>query len=113
MSRQADVILPQGDKNYDIIFPLKDANKVALDLSDATSAIFIVQKVGTAIIKFSNAMTIPDPTNGEVVYTVQDGDFDEAGEYYAEIRVTYGTGEIATEETYQNILIKAVQRLPL
>ena len=111
MSKQADINVVQGDKNYSLKFTLEDSNGVAIDLTSATSILFVVQKVGASAIKFSGSMTKGSPaTNGQVTYVVQANDFDQSGLYYAQVRVVYGS---TGEETFNNILIRADARLPL
>lgn len=98
----------QNDKLYDIDFTLKDANEVVVDLTGA-SLIFRAQKQGQAVQKFAGTMAIVDEVSGTCKYNVADGDFDEAGDYYAEIQVTFGEGKIIT---FGDIVVHVKPELP-
>ena len=98
----------QNDRLYDIDFTLKDANDVVVDLTGST-LIFRAQKQGASVQKFAGNMTIVDAVSGTCKYTVADGDFDEAGDYYAEIQVTFGGGKIIT---FGDIVVHVKPELP-
>lgn len=98
----------QNDKGYDIDFTLKDANEVAVDLTGAT-LIFRTQKQGEAAQKFAGNMALVVAASGTCKYTVVDGDFDEAGDYYAEIQATFGGGKVIT---FGDIVVHVKPELP-
>lgn len=98
----------QSDKLYRIDFTLKDANDNAIDLTSGTPVLKVQKQTGTAI-KFSGNMTAGTPTAGQCYYTVQATDFDEVGDHYAEIEVTYSDGKIIT---LSDIVIRVKAQLP-
>ena len=108
MSAQKEIIVVQNDKLYPLNFTLTDEQDFALDLSGATLQLN-VQRPGASAIKFTGNMDIDnDPATGKCSYTVQDGNFDETGSYYAEIVVTFPNSQVLT---FPNIIIKALPRL--
>ena len=85
----------QNDKGYELNFTLRDANENAIDLTNGT-LLFKAQKQGASTTKFSGAMSVVAAASGTCKYIVADGNFDEAGDYYAEIEVTYTGGKVIT-----------------
>lgn len=98
----------QGDSGYNLSFTLVDSSNNAINLTSATLAIK-VQQVGQDTVKFTGSMVVDSATLGTCHYIVQATDFDQEGRYYAEIQVTYGTGELLT---YSNLVIIAAPKLP-
>jgi len=99
----------KGDEKYDLVFHLKDFNGNAINLNGASGMKFRVQKKGTSVIKFEGDMTIVDGIEGELKYTVEAGNFDEVGKYFAEIEVRFEDGQ---KITFDDILIKVKSDLP-
>lgn len=99
----------QGDKGYDINFTLKDADDVVIDISGAT-LLLNVQKQGEATVKFAGAMSIVSGTAGTCKYTPAATDFDEVGDYYAEIQITFSGGTKIL--TLGDIVIRSKPELP-
>jgi len=108
MSAQTEIKVVQNDKLYNLNFTLEDSNGSAVDLTGATLKIN-TQRPGSSTIKFTGSMSIVNAAAGTCVYTVQAGDFDETGRYYAEIQVTFGSGQVLT---YPNIVISVQPELP-
>ncbi len=108
MSTQIRVV--QNDKDYDLPFTLLNNDGTPLDVSGATPINFNVQKANTSALKFTRVMAVVDGVNGKVKATIGAGDFDQAGDYYAEIEVTYGAGQ---RTTFSEIVIKCLQELPI
>ena len=98
----------QNDRLYDIDFTLKDANDVVVDLTGST-LIFRAQKQGASVQKFAGNMSIVEAASGNYKYNVAATDFDEAGDYYAEIQVTFGGGKIIT---FGDIVVHVKPELP-
>ena len=98
----------QNDRLYDIDFTLKDANDVVVDLTGST-LIFRAQKQGASVQKFAGNMSIVEAASGTCKYNVAATDFDEAGDYYAEIQVTFGGGKIIT---FGDIVVHVKPELP-
>lgn len=98
----------KSDKLYDLNFTLKDANDAVIDISGCT-ILFKAQKIGAAANKFSSAGAVVSGPAGTCKYTVGTSDFDEAGDYYAEVEVTFGGGKIIT---FGDITIKVKPELP-
>jgi hypothetical protein len=99
----------QSDKLYKIDFTLKDANDVAFDLTTGSSVAFRAQKENGTSLAVNGSITVGTPTAGQCYYTVQAGDFDTPGRYYAEIEVTYTDGKVIT---LPNIIVKVNPQLP-
>ncbi len=101
--------ITKDDKGYDLSFALTDYNGDVVNLNTVSSISFKVQIPGEESLKFAGDMEVVDSSAGEVKYTVKDGDFDEAGKYYAEIEVTFEDGQVIT---YGDMIIKAKSDLP-
>ena len=99
----------KSDKLYDINFTLQDANGNAFDLTGNSAILFKAQKQGAAALKFSGAMTVISATAGTCKYTVAAIDFDDTGQYYAEIEVTFGSGNVVT---FGDIVVIVKPELP-
>lgn len=98
----------KGDKLFDLEFTLQDANGVAVDLTSASALVFKFQKQGVATAT-TGTMSVISAAAGTCKYTVADGDFATAGDYYAEIQVTFGSGKIIT---FGNIVVRCLSDLP-
>lgn len=98
----------QNDVLYDINFTLKDANEVVVDLTGAT-LLFKAQQQGATVQKFSGSMSLVVAASGTCKYTVAAGNFDIAGDYYAEIQATFGGGKIIT---FGDITVRVRPELP-
>ena len=98
----------KSDKGYDLNFTLQKSDGTALNLTGATLKLK-VQEHNASAVKFSGDMVIVVAANGTCKYTVAATDFDEAGKFYGEIEVTYGTSQILT---FTDILIEVLSELP-
>jgi len=98
----------QNDKLYDLNFTLQDSNGTAIDLTGSTIKLK-VQQIGSTALKFEGMMTIVEAGEGKCKYQVQEGDFDTVGRHYAEIEVTFTTGQILT---FPDIVIIVEPELP-
>lgn len=107
MSTQIKVV--QNDKLYDLPFTLQNNDGTALDLTGATPINFKVQKSGSDVLKFTRVMELVNAPTGKIKAVIQDGDFDKAGDYYAEIEVTYPSGQVTT---FGDIYVKVAPELP-
>lgn len=100
----------KSDKLYDINLTLQDANGNAFDLTGNSGILLKVQKQGATALKFSGTMSVVGAaTDGKVKYTVAATDFDDAGQYYAEIEVTFTGGKVVT---FPDIVIEVKPELP-
>lgn len=99
----------QNDKGYDLQFTLQDNSGVAVDLTGVTTLYFKAQHEDASAIGFSGSMTVLNAPAGECSYTVANGNFALAGEYYAEIEATYGSGKVVT---YSDIVVVVAPELP-
>lgn len=99
----------EGDKGYDINFTLKDADAVAIDITSAT-LLLKTQRQGETALKFSGSMAIVSGTAGTCKYTVAATDFDEPGDYYGEIEVTFSGGNKIL--TFSDIVFRVKRQLP-
>ena len=103
-----EIEIRQNDKDYYLCFTLQDSSGTALNLSSA-SLKFNAQKIGADDLKVEDDMEIVDAVAGECRYQVKEDDFDEAGDYYAEIQVSFIGGQVTT---YGDILINVKPELP-
>lgn len=99
----------KSDKLYDLNFTLKDANDAVIDITNATGVLFKAQKSGASGLKFTGTGAVVSGPAGTCKYTVQTTDFDEAGDYYAEIEVTFTGGKVIT---FGDILVQVRPELP-
>lgn len=97
----------KNDKDYDLNFTLQNNDETVFDLTGATIK-FNAQEVDDSELSVEGTMSIVLAGSGTCKYTVQEDDFDEAGEYYTEIEVTIGSQII----TFGDILITAKNELP-
>jgi hypothetical protein len=104
------ITVVSGNSGYQLNFTLTDANNVALDLTNIQKLTFIAQSVSNDVVQFSRNMTVVNPTAGTCQYTAQSTDFVPAGNYNAQIVVTYQTNEVIT---FNGIQITANPQLPL
>lgn len=82
--------IKKGSTSTPLCATLKDSEGV-IDLGGADSVeLIMTRKSGTVKID-GKAMTIVDAANGEVQYAWEAEDVDEAGTYYIEIRINYGS----------------------
>lgn len=105
MRKTIEVI--QGDYGYDINFTLQDDDGNIENITGATLT-FKAQRQGSSTINVSGTMTIVDGASGQCKYTVQNGDFDEAGEYYAEIELN--AGKVVTWSGFTVVVAKQLPR---
>jgi len=98
----------KNDKLYDLEFTLQDSSGVVIDLTGATLR-FKAQKIGENTLKFTGNMDIVSAEAGTCKYQVQEGNFDEEGDYYGEIEVTFAGNQITT---FDDILLKVKPELP-
>lgn len=99
----------KNDSGYDIPFILQNPDGSAYDLSNVSSASIKVQKQNSDSLKFTGTMVIDDTASGSCHYAVASGNFDEEGDYYAEIQLsTVGGGTI----TFGNFVLRCLPDLP-
>lgn len=101
----------QNDEGYALNFELKEYKSTEpLDLTGATDIALNVQYTDNPALMFTGAMVvIDDPVDGKVQYITEQGNFEESGDAYAEIQITYDDGRIIT---LPNILITVLPELP-
>jgi len=103
------ITVVQNDKLYNLNFTLKDANDNAYDLTNGTPIVLKAQKETGTALAFSGNIAVGTATTGECYYTVQSGDFSEAGRYYAEIEATFTGGKVIT---FHDIIVIVKPELP-
>lgn len=106
MSMKITVV--QNDTKYDLNFTLQDNAGAAMNLTGAT-LLFKAQHQDGDALAFNGSMNIVNAASGQCKYTVQNGDFDQSGEYYAEIEITYPSQQVVT---YSDIIITVTPELP-
>jgi len=108
MSYEESINVVKGDYGYDLEFKVYDAEDNVVDLTGATIAIKIYEP-GASSSKISSTAQVTSATQGECKYTVQEGDFDEAGKvYHVELELNYGNKVI----TAKGVTITVVSEAP-
>jgi hypothetical protein len=89
------VELVRNTKGYDIKFILSDEKNNSVDLTDST-ILFKMKNIstGTSLSGSGWGCSIVNASAGICKYTFQDGDLATAGNYYAELQITYSSGEV-------------------
>lgn len=87
--------IKQNDTSPYMLATLKDANEVAVDISDATVR-FHMRPIGSTTVTVDAAAVIVDEDNGIVRYEWDAADTATVGSYQAEFEVTYIEGDIET-----------------
>lgn len=105
MATKIDIVA--GDKGYALTFTLENADGTAYDITGAECALK-VQQQGSTDLAFTGVMAVTDAVAGQCEYIVLEGDFDDAGSYYAEIEVSGGDMLV----TFPDIVITAKPQLP-
>ena len=90
----ADITVYEGDYGYDLQFTITDVDGNPVNLSGG-SVTFKMAKPTSSSLKVNASCTITEPTAGRCVYTTQSSDFDEAGDYVAELEVNVA-GKVIT-----------------
>lgn len=98
-----------GDKLYDIDFTLQTSAAAAFDITGYSAVKLRAQKQGVATLEVDGACSVISAAAGTVRYNVADGELDTAGDYYAEIEVTFAGGKILT---FGDFLIRVLPQLP-
>lgn len=101
------ITVRQSDALYDLNFTLTDRSDTPIDITGATVQLK-VQKQHATSLKFTGSMTVVSGPAGTCKYNVQATDFDQVGEYFADIVVTSASQVI----TYGPISILALAKLP-
>ena len=95
----ASIEIPKGDKGYNVNFTVKDAGGNAYDLAGYTVTLKVWKPGSPASPVVSGVCAVDDAAAGKCHYTVQEGDFDEVGQYYAELEMTQA-GIVESTRTY-------------
>ena len=108
MSYEESISVVEGDYGYDLEFKVYDAEDNVVDLTGATISIKIYEP-GASSSKVSSTAEIVNASQGECKYTVQQGDFDEAGKvYHVELELDYGNKVV----TAKGVTITVVSEAP-
>jgi hypothetical protein len=104
--------IKQNDTRPAWSVPIKEnygeSSEAALDLTEAASVKFLMrQKNDTGAPKVDAAATIEDAEAGVVSYTWEAGDTDTAGNFDAEVEITWDDGGVETvpNDSYWDITI--------
>ena len=90
---------------------VKDGENTVVDLTSATSPLFIMRQVGQSSAKVNQTATVEAPaTAGVMTYQFGSGDLDTLGFFEAHFRVTIGS-EILSIPTAENIEIEVIDEL--
>ncbi|MFC1709488.1 hypothetical protein ACFL2J_05510 [Candidatus Omnitrophota bacterium] len=97
----------QGDYGYDIIFTVKNPDGTVVDLSTATEIKIFVATVDTYRNILNGDCVVTDGVNGKCKYSVVTGDFEDIGNYYGALRITFP----ASRRTTKNLAITVGREL--
>lgn len=95
----------RNDYGYDIEFTITDSDGEPVDLTGNSGVLLkarLYLEPDTQPLSVNAAMIVTSAQDGEVKYTVEEGDFDTEGIYKAEVEVTYVDGKVIT---YGDIVI--------
>jgi hypothetical protein len=104
----AEITAYEGDFGYDLQFTITDVDGNAFNLSGSTVK-FKMASANATTLKIDGSCTITDASAGECAYTTVAADFDTAGEYEAEIEITFSASKIYT---IGNIQVHVLRDLP-
>lgn len=102
----ADFTIKQNDQLPELTVTLSDAQSQTIDLTSATSVLFIMNVKGSSVNKVNSAAEIVDADGGIVKYVWLEGDTDTAGNFTGEFQVTYSDDRIETFPNAKYIQIK-------
>ena len=96
----------QNDYGYDLTFTVQKSDGTLFDLTGVTSVRFKAVNADNFRTKVNQtALIVSPPTNGQVKYTVQDGDFDEEGNFKGGLTLIYaGSKSITTRDFFITVL---------
>lgn len=100
--------LVRGDKTYFLEFEVRDADGEIVDLSYC-GIDFKMQKYGEATLTLDKSGSIVNGTLGICQILIAEELVNKAGEFYAELQITWPTGKILTAP---NIYVKILKDLP-
>jgi len=101
----AKVDMKQNDRLPVLEITIKKTDGTPLDLTGATAKFFMVD-AKTNVTKVSAAATVKNATGGVVEYAWAAGDTDTAGDFKAEVEITYADGKKITAPSEGYIEIK-------
>lgn len=102
------VLIAQNDYGFSLRFSLQNYDGTAFDLTDATDVVLYAQLRNSEENKITEELdVVGDPEDGVVDFTVLEKNFDQEGEYLAEIAVTFAD----RRETFTNIILKVVKNI--
>ena len=95
------IAITTGDKGYDIVVTVKDAEGTLVDLTSATAVTFKVVDADTHR-NFLNASGVIDApaTLGKVRYTVLADDFKKEGNYRGVVTIEFGATKTITSKSF-------------
>lgn len=84
-----------GDYGIPITATVVDSSGSAVDISSATAQTIIIKRPTAATINTSTSF-VTDGTDGQVTYTLADGDVSEVGTYEYQIQIVLPAGQNTT-----------------
>ena len=95
----------KGDKNFPLVFYIKDEEGSAVSLAAVSSVVLKFKKYGNDMM-FSLTGTVEDATSGKVSFDAGTTFVDLSGEYKGEIEIIYLNGQ---QLTAPDIVIKIIE----
>ncbi len=83
-----DIVVSKGDFGKAINFTCKQSDGSVYDLTGYTVTLYYWTDGSSSSATTLGTCTVDTATSGTCHYTVQDGDFDTAGDYLAVLRLT-------------------------
>lgn len=104
----ADFTIAQGTTSPLLTWQLVDSNYAVIDLTNATSVVFIMRKVSSSTPTVTAAATITNAEAGEVSYQWASADTASAGIYTAQFLITYSSGltQMSPGDGYLEIMVE-------
>lgn len=105
MGKLKEIRVKEGDYGFALGFEIKNADGTPKDLTGY--AVYLkVWDSGMNVI-LNGQCSITDAVNGKVAYIIQQNDFTQAGQYYAELELVKA-GVVENTETFRFIVEESV-----
>lgn len=84
----SQLTIPKGDFGFNIAFELEESDGTAFNGTGYTPTLKVWEALSSGTVTVTGACSWITQAEGKCAYEVQDGDFDEAGIYSAEVECT-------------------------
>jgi uncharacterized protein YfaS (alpha-2-macroglobulin family) len=104
------MIIKQNDTYPPLTATLTDGYGNAIDLTDATVTLYMVNAAGVVVID-GNPVTVTNPSSGVVEYEWGVGETSVPGEYLAEFKVEFVGLQVARFQNDSFVMIRIIKNL--